>query len=299
MRDYAKVSPQFWIGTTGKALRSAGLEAQLVALYLLTNPHANMLGLYYLPKLFISHETGLPMEGASKGLARCIEAQFCSYDTATEMVWVHEMAAYQVGEQLAELDKRCAGIQNEYDSLPQNPFLQGFFDRYVGAFHMRKSRAPEPQNPSPSEAPSKPHRSQEHEQEQEKEQEQEIPPNPQGGEAATKPRGRSADALHERVIAIYHEVLPELPSVRDWPERRRKKLEARVAERLKAGKPADQDSYWRALFAQVHASDFLCGRKSDWRCPGLEWLLEPKNFTKVIEGSYNNVSGTNGAHHAR
>jgi hypothetical protein len=36
--------------------------------YLLSNPHANMLGLYYMPKLYIAHETPLGTEGASKGL---------------------------------------------------------------------------------------------------------------------------------------------------------------------------------------------------------------------------------------
>jgi hypothetical protein len=116
------------------------------------------------------------------------------------------------------------------------------------------------------------------------------------------PKGAAGDPqLHEQIIAVYHEILPDLPAVRDWPERRRRKLEARITERVKAGKPADKPEYWRALFSNVQASDFLCGRKSgsDWRCPGLEWILEPKNFTKVIEGAYRNHDSMNGAHHAR
>ena len=56
MRDYGKVSPQFWIGQTGKKLRAEGMEAQIVAMYLMTSPHANMLGLYYCPAMFIAHE---------------------------------------------------------------------------------------------------------------------------------------------------------------------------------------------------------------------------------------------------
>ncbi|MCJ2205071.1 hypothetical protein K9T61_05110 [Escherichia coli] len=44
MRDYAKVSPRFWLGETGRELRKAGAEAQVVAFYLMTSPHANMLG---------------------------------------------------------------------------------------------------------------------------------------------------------------------------------------------------------------------------------------------------------------
>lgn len=162
MRDYAKVSPQFWIGSTGKALRKAGAEAQIVAMYLMTSPHANMLGLYWLPELYIAAETGLSPEGASKGLRRAIEAGFCRYDEESEMVWVVEMAQYQIAERLEPTDKRCKGIQKELESLPNNPFSKEFLHRYAVAFNLNTA--------SPSEAPSKPLRSQEQEQEQEQEQ---------------------------------------------------------------------------------------------------------------------------------
>ena len=72
MRDYATVAPQFWLGKTGRELRKKGAEAQVVSFYLMTSPHANMLGLYYLPILYIAHETGLGLEGASKGLNSCL-----------------------------------------------------------------------------------------------------------------------------------------------------------------------------------------------------------------------------------
>jgi hypothetical protein len=164
MRDYGKVSPKFWIGQTGKALRKQGLEAQLVALYLLTSPHANMLGLYYVPKAFIAHEIGLGFEAASKGLQGCIEAGFCRYDDDSEMVWVMEMARFQIADQLKDKDLRIKGVQNEYDSLPENPYLGGFFAMYAKAFCMFSNRA----QGSLFEAPSKPLASQEQEQEQEK-----------------------------------------------------------------------------------------------------------------------------------
>ncbi|WP_168404782.1 DNA-binding protein [Erwinia amylovora] len=143
MRDYATVSPQFWLGKTGRELRCAGAEAQVVAFYLITSPHANMLGLYYLPVLYLAHETGLGLEGASKGLERAIKAGFCSYDEHSEMVWVHEMAGYQVGRSLKPGDNRCAGVRNEYASLPENPFLPGFFERYQADFLMTKKRGKE------------------------------------------------------------------------------------------------------------------------------------------------------------
>jgi hypothetical protein len=168
MRDYSKVGPQFWIGKTGKALRKQGLESQMVALYLLTSPHANMLGLYYVPQTFIAHETGMGMEGATKGLQGCIEAGFCHYDEDSEMVWVIEMARFQIADQLKDKDLRSKGVQSEYDSLPDNPYLAAFFDMYSSAFCMSSKRGIE----SPLQAPPKPLASQEQEQEQEQKQEQ-------------------------------------------------------------------------------------------------------------------------------
>jgi hypothetical protein len=173
MREYAKLAPTFWTGTTGRALRRRGSEAVVVALYLVSSPHSNMLGLYYQPLMYMAHETGLGIEGASKGLRDCIECSFCSYDEASEMVFVHEMAAWQVAESLSSGDKRCKGIQKDYDALPDNPFLEAWFDRYAKAFHLDAKRSNPVEKPEvaqgASQAPSKPHRSQEQEQEQEQE----------------------------------------------------------------------------------------------------------------------------------
>jgi hypothetical protein len=140
LRDYAKIAPTFWTGQTGRELKKKGTEAVVVAMYLLTSPHSNMLGLYFQPVLYIAEETGMTIEGASKGLQWCIEAQFCSYDEESKMVWVHEMAAWQIAEALSSGDKRCKGIQKDYDSLQENPFLARFFDRYSEAFHMTAKR---------------------------------------------------------------------------------------------------------------------------------------------------------------
>ena len=57
MRDYGIVSPRFWIGETGKKLRGNPNE-QVLALYLMTSPHANMIGVFHCPILYMAHETG-------------------------------------------------------------------------------------------------------------------------------------------------------------------------------------------------------------------------------------------------
>lgn len=175
MREYAKISPKFWIGETGKRLRSAGMEAQIVALYLLSNPHANMIGLYYLPKTFIAHETGLGIEGASKGLRGAIEAGFCMYDEASEVVYVCAMARFQVAESLKPADKRVTNILKVLMDVPKNPYFERFMSDYGDRFCLYAA----PDGGCPTEGASKGLRSQE--QEQEQEQEKEIEENAPGG----------------------------------------------------------------------------------------------------------------------
>lgn len=116
MRDYSKVNGQFWTGKTGKALRGDA-QAQIVAMYLVTSPHSNMIGVYHCPILYVAHETGLPIEGASKGLQRLIEGEYCTYDEASETVFVHEMAKYQIGESLSPNDKQVKGVQKQFDVI--------------------------------------------------------------------------------------------------------------------------------------------------------------------------------------
>lgn len=272
MRDYAKVVPKFWPGETCKALRKKGPEGVIAALYLMTAPGSNMLGIYYQPILYMAHETGLGFEGASKGLQDCIDAGFCSYDADTETVWVHEMASYQIAKQLKASDNRCAGIQRDYDTLPDNPFLGAFFDRYQTCFNLSERRE--------FKAPSKPLRSQEQEQEQEQEEEQE----PIGSLLPAKPG--TPQCPHLEIVALYHELLPANPAIKVWDGDRAKSLRARWRE-----DPKRQTlDYWRRLFSHVASSPFLTGRVDGANgrpfLPGLDWLVKASNFAKVIEGRY-------------
>jgi hypothetical protein len=159
MRDYGKVSPQFWVGRTGKALRG-DMEAQLVALYLMTSPHANMIGVYYCPIEYVAKETGIPLEGASKALRRLIDADFCTYEADSEWIFVHKFAENQIGEELKATDKRVQGVVNELAKIPKDQCWQSFRAMYAVPFNL-------PPLASPSEAPSKPLRSQKQKQKQE------------------------------------------------------------------------------------------------------------------------------------
>lgn len=203
MRDYGKVSPQFWVGRTGKSLRG-DLEAQVVALYLMTSPHANMIGVYYCPIDYIAKETGIPMEGASKALQRLIDADFCTYEHDSEWIFVHKFAEHQIGEELKATDKRVQGVVNELAKIPKDQCWQSFRARYAVPFNL-------PPLASPIEAPSEPLRSQKQKQKQKQKEAASqpfalpdwIPEEPWNGyvEMRVKKRAQMTDRARELVIA--------------------------------------------------------------------------------------------------
>jgi hypothetical protein len=170
MRDYSVITPAFWIGETGKKLRGDG-NAQLLAMYLMTSPHSTMTGVFHCPILYMAHETGIPIEGATKALARLLEVGFCEYEESSETVFVVRMASFQIADALKPNDNRIIGLKKEVAKMASALMRSRFLAIYSVAFCL----VSEVLNTTPAIAPPKPLRSQEQEQEQEQKQEQGIP----------------------------------------------------------------------------------------------------------------------------
>ena len=156
MREYSIFTPMFWIGETGRKIQAEGMEAVIVAAYLISSPHSHMLGLFYCPIEYIAADTGLTIQGASKGLTKGCKAGFCAFDEISKVVWVFEMARHQVRDKLSENDKRVAGIRKEYKNFPKCPFLGSFFDKYKDLFHLNERREIEGAYQGACQGPSKP-----------------------------------------------------------------------------------------------------------------------------------------------
>lgn len=192
MREYAIVPSKFWITPLAKLLRG-NPAAQVVALYLKTGPHANMIGLYHCPIAYIAQDTGIPFEGASKALASLSEAGYCTFDEQADVVFIHDMAPEQVGAALAPADKRTKAVLREWSSVPSESLRRAFHHLYAAAFHLppMAELGDQGQGASkplavPFEAPSKPLQSQEHEHAQDHahDQGQEAPSSDQSPDGA-------------------------------------------------------------------------------------------------------------------
>lgn len=179
MREYGVVSPMFWIGETGRALRK-NPDAQRVAIYLMTAPASEMTGVFYCPLTSILNDVGIfeaplkplaspsegakegwsdPLEGVKQAILTLIELDFCFYDFESEFVFVKEMARWQIGESLKEKDNRVVGLRKYVKSMPK-PIAARFLERYNEDFHLGFSLEEYYQwakgKPSSIEAPLKP-----------------------------------------------------------------------------------------------------------------------------------------------
>lgn len=202
MRDYSIIKPQFWTGKTGRDLRNLGRDAQLLALYLQSCPAANMIGMYYLPLPTICHETGLSPKGTLKALQCLSEAEFAEYDAVSEVIWVLNMAKYQVAEQLDLKDKRCKGVWRQLTTYKTTKFFRPFYVRYQANFHLPTTELLGSPG-CPSKAPSKPLGSQDQEQDQEQKQLRK-----RGGRTATLPLSQPTWNAYSEAYEKRHGVAP-------------------------------------------------------------------------------------------
>lgn len=92
---------------------------------------------------------------------------------------------------------------------------------------------------------------------------------------------------YQGICDLWNSVCVSLPKIAKLTEARKQKIKSRLDE---FGVEPDE---WlptaEALFKRVQASDFLTGRKTDWKA-SFDWFFDNgKNWVKVSEGNYDNT----------
>lgn len=83
----------------------------------------------------------------------------------------------------------------------------------------------------------------------------------------------------EEIVKIFNSVCVDLPVVEKISKTREKAIENRIKE-FSLEQLGD-------VFRKVHESDFLSGRKTDWKA-NFDWIMNPTNFIKILEDTYKN-----------
>ena len=118
---YRTICCELW---TDPKVQSLSVPSTYLFLYLITNTHSHLSGLYYLPIPVMQLETrlGRGTEGALKGL---LASQLVEYEATYQQVWVVNMFKFQGRGQKTE-----RGVAYYFHGLHATPLIARFLARY-------------------------------------------------------------------------------------------------------------------------------------------------------------------------
>lgn len=95
---------------------------------------------------------------------------------------------------------------------------------------------------------------------------------------------KPADRIpYDAIFDLFVELCPSLPS----PRIRDDKRKSMIRSVWKMDNMHQSTDFFRWLFDKVEKSDFLTGRKTDYRA-GFDFVCSPRNLKKIVEGNYDN-----------
>ncbi|WP_407084629.1 hypothetical protein [Pluralibacter gergoviae] len=161
MRDYGKVHTSFWISD---GMRRVSDDARLLALYLLTGQHTNMIGCFRLPDGYVSEDLSWSTERVSKGFAELSDNGFATRDSSSKWVLIRNFMTWNP----IENPNQGIAALRLFDQVPDKstvkPELAGIMAMSISHIDVKKLKG--------SERVIEPFLNQEQEQEQEQERDQ-------------------------------------------------------------------------------------------------------------------------------
>lgn len=260
MARYRKIDPRIW---TDEKFRLLTPEQQRIALYILT-AQANRIGLFSFSPGKACEDLRTSTQAFQKGFLRVCQDLNWEWDSVARVIYLPTWWRYNQPENA----NNVIGNLKDLDDLPETSLLPRFCENTTylsNSLVQTFARTLAKRSPQPSlkRSPS---------QEQEQEQEQE------GWE------------LSPQEIQSLWNSIPGVKTCRDLGKVIRTRLHSRIKEH-------PERAWWDSLFAQIRASDFLCGRTNHSRGPfqaSLSWALGLENLEKVLAGNYDNPEPVNG-----
>jgi len=119
---YRTVDTSIW---TDPKFKTLCVEEKLVFLYLITNNHAHVSGIYYLPRILVTLETGLSDTSYDMVCDTLSKRDIVCFDPVLDVVWVKNMLRYQ-----GRGDKNHRSAAKQLTTLHNSPLIDAFLDFY-------------------------------------------------------------------------------------------------------------------------------------------------------------------------
>jgi len=111
MRDYGRIHSAFW---QSEKVRSFTEDGRTLALYLLTSPHANLIGCYRLPDAYAGEDLQWASERVSEAFADIVGKGWASRDEGTKWVLIHNYVEWNGFEN----PNVAAAAHKAFDQVP-------------------------------------------------------------------------------------------------------------------------------------------------------------------------------------
>ncbi|MGB9780641.1 hypothetical protein [Caldanaerobacter sp.] len=298
---YTRVESRFW---QDEKMRLVSDDARYLMLYLLTSPHRNVLGFYFLPEPYACFDLGWTTERFRKALGELLANGLVKYDETAHVVLIINFLKHNP----LENHNQVKSATQKLDEIPKTPLLRDFYEtvkKYAdGKSHYSSllerlekllGEQLEQQLPKQLHKPfgkqEKEEEKEEEEKEKEKEKEKEYRDILSSDE--TDDTRLTEDSLNDddnktinaitpkEVVELYNSICVSLPRVVTISEKRRKQIKALL-------KKIRDRTEIEAVFRKAEESDFLSGRSGKWNGCNFDWLINYNNFIKVLEGTYDN-----------
>ena len=89
---YRTIAASFW---TDPKVQKLSAGTKLLFLYLITNPHTHVSGIYYLNMSYVTADLNISANTLSASLDTLSKTGICAVDTENSVVWVKKMMRYQ------------------------------------------------------------------------------------------------------------------------------------------------------------------------------------------------------------
>lgn len=122
MSIYRPVNTRVWADPT---YRSFGLLTQHLWLYLLTNDHSHISGLYRLPDALGAYDMGVEVEKYQASLQELVDAEMVQRDDETAEIWVVNALSYQ-----AHTPNNLKAAVSQVDQVHSESLAEAFLERY-------------------------------------------------------------------------------------------------------------------------------------------------------------------------
>src|SRR5262245_15638358 len=114
---------------TDPRLRGAPFEAKGLYAYLVTNQHAHICGLYYLPRVLMMHETALPADRLENRLGHLIDRTMIELDDPNDLVLVMDTLHLQ-GFKRELSDRLVPAILKQLHAFDFSPLVSTLLHHY-------------------------------------------------------------------------------------------------------------------------------------------------------------------------